>query len=498
LGDFAVGDHAGGVSATKVNWGAYNKGFARQSTTGWASVMSSRMGAAVPIVQGLIYAGTVSLVLAAVALSYGAPLDTAYRTLMLLGASFSFLTLGRYDIMAAWKMGTPGSIGSRVLYSWFAVVGLLLFMAYVAKYSGYFSRVVLVSWAILTPVALALLNLFTRWFARSFVPHALSQRSAVIVFANESAQLLAESLQSSELYRLDGFFDDRGDHRLGPAASSAPRLGSIEALVDYVREHRTDVVFVMLPEGRIDRAAEIRDRLGDTTASVYFVPNFALYDLLDAELSEIEGMPVLKVAETPLFGVDGVFKQIFDTFVSSIALLLLAPLMLIIAVLIKRDSPGPVLFKQTRYGLNGQEFKVLKFRTMRQNDPDDRVVQVSRDDQRITRIGRVLRRTSLDELPQLFNVLRGEMSLVGPRPHAVQHNEYYRRAVKHYMVRHKVKPGITGWAQINGLRGETVELATMEQRVRYDLDYIRRWTPMLDIRILVKTALMVLCDHNAY
>ncbi len=254
----------------------------------------------------------------------------------------------------------------------------------------------------------------------------------------------------------------------------------------------------MLPEQGIGRALEIADELGDTTASVYFVPNFAMYDILGAELSEIKGVPVLKVAETPLFGVDGLYKHVFDFTAAFFGLLVLSPVFLLVALAVRLDSPGPVLYRQKRYGLNGQEFVVYKFRTMRINDPEDRIVQVSRDDPRVTRVGRFLRRTSIDELPQLWNVVRGDMSLVGPRPHAVQHNEYYRKAVKRYMLRHKVKPGLTGWAQVNGLRGPTAELASMEERLRYDLDYIRRWTPWLDIKIIFMTLLMILRDRNAF
>jgi putative colanic acid biosysnthesis UDP-glucose lipid carrier transferase len=209
-------------------------------------------------------------------------------------------------------------------------------------------------------------------------------------------------------------------------------------------------------------------------------------------------VPVLRVAETPLFGVDGLYKHVFDFLAALAGLILLSPLMLLTAAAVRLDSPGPVIYRQRRYGLNGQEFCVYKFRTMRISDPDDRIVQVSREDPRVTRIGRFLRRTSLDELPQLWNVLRGDMSLVGPRPHAVQHNEFYRKAVKHYMLRHKVKPGLTGWAQINGLRGRTDELANMEARVRYDLDYIRRWSPWFDIKIMLKTLSIIVRDNNAY
>ena len=486
----------GGTSL--LRGGMRSKASVRSVGAGRMGARMVRSGITTTMMQGALYAAVPALLLMAIVDAYGYPFEPPYQVMAMLGAVFSFLLLGRYDLLAEWRMARPGSVGTQLLYSWGVIVGLMLFMAYVSRYTGYFSRVIVTAWFVMTPAALALLNFFARWFTRRFVPHALAQRSAVIVFANESAQMLARSLQESELYRLEGYFDDRAGDRDAQNERIGRLLGRVQDLVSYVREHHTEVVFIMLPEQGIGRATELQDLLGDTTASVYFVPNFALYDLIGAELSEVEGVPVLRVSETPLFGIDGLYKHVFDFCASAVGLVLLAPLMLAIAAAVRLDSRGPALYRQRRYGLNGQEFVVYKFRTMHVNDPDDRIVQARRDDARVTRIGRFLRRTSLDELPQLFNVLKGEMSLVGPRPHAVQHNEYYRKAVKHYMVRHKVKPGLTGWAQVNGLRGETGELTLMEQRVRYDLDYIRRWSPLFDIRIILKTLLMILRDRNAY
>lgn len=461
-------------------------------------VRTGKVGVAATAVQGLLYAAVAAGMLYAIVHAYGAPFDAAYRMVALLGAAFTFLMLGRFDLLSSWRMGRPGSIGTQVLYTWAVIVGLLLFIGYVAQYTGYFSRVIVTSWIVITPATLALLNVLARAFTRRFVPDAMAQRSAVIVFATESAQVLARSLRESELYRLEGFFDDRSDERIGTAARISRHLGGIGDLTRYVQDHGIEVVFIMLPEQGISRATQLRDELGDTTASVYFVPNFAMYDLIGAELSEVEGVPVLRVAETPLFGVDGLYKYVFDVTAASIGLLLLSPLLAAIAIAVRWESPGPAIYRQKRYGLNGQEFWVYKFRTMRDDPEPAEVVQAARGDARVTRIGHFLRRTSLDELPQLWNVLRGDMSLVGPRPHAVQHNEFYRRAVKHYMLRHKVKPGMTGWAQVNGLRGGTEELSFMEERVRYDLDYIRRWSPMMDIRIILMTLVTIIRDRNAY
>jgi putative colanic acid biosynthesis UDP-glucose lipid carrier transferase len=240
------------------------------------------------------------------------------------------------------------------------------------------------------------------------------------------------------------------------------------------------------------------DDLRDTTASIYYVPDIFVFDLIQARSGEIHGIPVVAMCETPFYGYRGVTKRLTDIGLSVVILLLFLPLLLLIAVLVKISSPGPVIFKQRRYGLDGREIAVYKFRTMSVTEDGDEIRQASKADSRITRIGGILRRTSMDELPQLINVLQGRMSLVGPRPHAVAHNEEYRKLIKGYMVRHKVLPGITGLAQVNGCRGETSQLEEMEARVNYDLDYLRHWTPMLDIKIILLTAVRIFRDDKAY
>jgi len=220
--------------------------------------------------------------------------------------------------------------------------------------------------------------------------------------------------------------------------------------------------------------------------------------LIQARSGEIHGIPVVAMCETPFYGYRGVTKRLTDIGLSVTILLLFLPLLMLIALLVKLTSPGPVIFKQRRYGLDGREIAVYKFRTMTVTEDGGEIRQASKSDSRITRIGGILRRTSMDELPQLINVLQGRMSLVGPRPHAVAHNEEYRKLIKGYMMRHKVLPGITGLAQVNGCRGETSQLEEMEARVNYDLDYLRRWTPLLDIKIILLTAVKVFRDDKAY
>ena len=228
------------------------------------------------------------------------------------------------------------------------------------------------------------------------------------------------------------------------------------------------------------------------------MPNLFAFDLVQPHCLEIHGIPALALCDTPIRGMPGLRKRAIDLIFGTLMLALTAPLMIGIAIALKLSSPGPVLFRQRRYGLNGDEIYIYKFRSMRVCEDNDEVVQATRDDQRVTRVGRFLRRTSMDELPQIFNVLEGKMSIVGPRPHAVAHNEQYRRLISGYMIRHKVRPGITGWAQVNGLRGETDTVEKMRARIEYDIEYLSNWSLWLDVKIMLRTALIILRDEHAY
>jgi putative colanic acid biosynthesis UDP-glucose lipid carrier transferase len=235
-----------------------------------------------------------------------------------------------------------------------------------------------------------------------------------------------------------------------------------------------------------------------TTASVFFVPDVFGISIIQGRLQDMNGVPVVGICETPFTGTNELVKRISDLVLASLILVLISPLLLVLAIGVKLSSPGPVIFRQRRNGLDGNEIVVWKFRTMTTQDDGAVIRQATKDDPRITRFGAFLRRTSLDELPQFFNVLQGHMSIVGPRPHAVAHNDEYRRLIRAYMVRHKVKPGITGWAQVNGQRGETDTLEKMAARVEYDLEYLRNWSLLLDLQIIVRTIKLVFFDRHAY
>jgi putative colanic acid biosynthesis UDP-glucose lipid carrier transferase len=294
-----------------------------------------------------------------------------------------------------------------------------------------------------------------------------------------------------------GYFDDRAQARLGTLDSSEI-LGSVNDAPEFVRRNGIDCVYIALPIAAQPRIVNLINALRDSTASVYFVPHLFVFDLIQARIDAVSGIPVMAVCETPMFGVNAVVKRVFDLVMSILILLLIWPLMLAIVIAVKVTSPGPAIFKQRRYGLGGDEIMVYKFRTMTVREDGDRIVQAQKDDKRLTSIGAFLRRTSLDELPQFLNVVAGSMSIVGPRPHAVAHNEQYRKLIDGYMIRHKVKPGITGWAQVNGFRGETETVDKMRKRVEHDLDYLRNWSVSLDLWIMVKTFITVWKDRNAY
>ncbi len=386
-----------------------------------------------------------------------------------------------------------------VIFRWLLLLGVMLAIGYATKSLDGYPRRIFLTWAVVTPIALVIATLLMHELMRRFLMNAFDARSAIIAGYNNSSLELARRLQSNPGMRLDvaGFFDDRSTDRLGMEPGSK-LVGSLTELGEYVKQNRTDVIFIALPIRHVKRVMNLLDDLRDTTASIYYVPDIFVFDLIQARSGEIHGIPVVAMCETPFYGYRGVVKRLTDTFLSVIILLLLLPVLVVIALLVKFTSPGPIIFKQRRYGLDGREIAVYKFRTMRVTEDGATIRQASKTDSRITPVGSILRRSSLDELPQLINVLQGRMSLVGPRPHAVAHNEEYRKLIKGYMVRHKVLPGITGLAQVNGCRGETAQLEQMEARVNYDLDYLRHWTPMLDIKIILLTVVKIFRDDKAY
>jgi putative colanic acid biosynthesis UDP-glucose lipid carrier transferase len=357
----------------------------------------------------------------------------------------------------------------------------------------------LFAWAVAAPVAILLTRLTIDTFVARMVQARTPTRRVVIAGVNENARLLARKIEENRGLglALDGHFDDRSRERLGENPEEQ-LLGRLVELPGYVRANRIDVIYIALPMRNIQRVTELLDELHDTTASIYYVPDVFVFDLIQCRTDEIDGMPVVALCESPFHGRRGVVKRTSDFIIALLILILISPILLLIAIAIKFTTPGSVLFKQRRYGLDGHEITVYKFRTMYVSEDSDSVRQATRDDDRVTPIGAFLRRLSLDELPQFINVLQGRMSVVGPRPHAVAHNEEYRRLIKGYMVRHKVTPGITGLAQVRGHRGETATLEEMRERVESDLEYLRNWSLELDIQIIFRTIGVMFKDKKAY
>jgi putative colanic acid biosynthesis UDP-glucose lipid carrier transferase len=430
---------------------------------------------------------------------HGIPFDRDFVLLSVLVVILAPIVLQQPPVTSMQIVARQWPAAANLLLRWLVLLGILLAIGYVTKLSEEFSRRVILTWAVVTPflliVAVAAINGAMRRIM--FAPS--NARRAVFAGYNEVSLALAERLRSNPevCISVAGFFDDRSPERLG-LEQAQELLGGLTELPGYVNAHGVEVIFVSLPMRQVQRVLDLLDHLRDTTASIYYVPDVFVFDLIQSRTGEILGMPVVAMCETPFFGYRGVVKRLMDFGIASIALLLLAPVLLLVAALVKATSRGPVIFRQRRYGLDGREIYVYKFRTMTVTEDGERVRQATRDDDRITPVGRVLRRLSIDELPQLFNVVEGTMSLVGPRPHAVAHNEEYRKLIKGYMIRHKVLPGMTGLAQVSGCRGETRTLGEMQARIEYDLDYLRHWSPMLDLKIIAQTAWLLFNDRKAY
>ena len=393
-----------------------------------------------------------------------------------------------------------------VLMTWAYAVPLLLGVGLVTQYNARFSYASKLIWIVTTPAAIATARIVLRKIQQRLRARGFNSRRYAVCGVNELGIQLARNIKSSPEMglRLKGFFDDRPEARTtvfpvaGVSDPGYKRIGDLDELVQRARRGAIDIVYITFPMRAEERIRDLLVRLADTTASVYIVPDFFVFELLHARWTNINGLPAVSVFENPLYGVDGLAKRSVDLLLGFFALALVAVPMLVIGAMIKLSSPGPVFFRQRRYGLDGREIQVWKFRTMTCCDNGAVVTQATRDDERVTRVGRFLRRTSLDELPQLWNVLEGSMSLVGPRPHASAHNEQFRELIDGYMLRHKVKPGITGLAQVNGHRGETETLDKMLQRVACDHQYIREWSFWMDVKILAKTLRVVFSQRNAY
>jgi len=430
-------------------------------------------------------------------LAYDENFTGYYLVLMIITFFISSYIYEQTNIYRTWRNGKLLAYIRDTLVGWGIIIAILIFLGYATKLSYQYSEEVILTWFIVTPIALVTSHLVVRTIANNLRKGG-EVRSVVIVGANETGMKLAERILEYPylLMEVRGFFDDRDESRSPMGATSL--LGGVSDVANYVRKNSIQMIFISLPMSAQPRIRALLDDLHDTTASIYFLPDVYIFDLMQARFDNVGGVPVVAICDSPFSGVDSVVKSASDFVLALIILLLLSPLMIGIALAVKLTSPGPAIFRQRRYGLNGEEIIVYKFRSMKVSEDGSRIEQAQKNDPRITKIGAFLRRTSLDELPQFINVLQGRMSIVGPRPHAVAHNELYRKLIKGYMLRHKVKPGITGWAQVNGFRGETEVLEKMQGRIEYDLNYLQNWSIWLDLWIIMRTVWVVLRRDNAY
>lgn len=418
--------------------------------------------------------------------------------MMAMFACLSFLFFSEvFSLYRSWRIGRMQHFVLATFWSWSASFVSMILLTFLLKESESFSRVVFTLWFLSAGFALLIwrfgFNLYLRYMRRQ--GHNL--RTVAIIGANECGKSLLSEIVNNPEHGLQfvGFYDDcdAAGREIGH-----PTLGDVEEAVFAAKRSEIDIFYVALPLDDKDQINKILVKFGNTTADVHLVPDVLVFNLMYARSTQVGNIPTLSVFESPLIGSQALTKRIIDVVFSSVILFVVAVPMLLIAIAVKTTSRGPAIFKQLRYGLDGREIEVWKFRSMTTMDNGNVVKQATKGDARITPLGAFMRRTSIDELPQFFNVLKGDMSIVGPRPHAVAHNEEYREKISYYMLRHKVKPGITGWAQINGYRGETDTLGKMEKRVDYDLEYIRNWSAWTDVKIIFLTVFKGFVDKNAY
>ncbi|NKB37188.1 MAG: undecaprenyl-phosphate glucose phosphotransferase [Gammaproteobacteria bacterium] len=404
-------------------------------------------------------------------------------------------------LYASWRLGSLTNENKQVIITWAAVVFVLLVLAYITKTSSIYSRRVLLTWMISTPLLLTLFRFAFRNAIRALRRKNRNSRSVAVVGAGSQALQLVEQIDQQPWsgLQVEGFYDDELSIGHRPHEAYDLRvLGNDQQLIEKARNKEVDIIFIALPIIKEDKIKELVDGLSNSTVITYVVPDLFMSTLLNTRWGYMGNLPILSIHDRPFTGIDGWLKRLEDLVLGTLILTLITLPMLMIALAIKLTSKGPVIFQQQRYGISGEPISILKFRTMTVCENSEVIIQAKKDDDRVTWLGKRLRRYSLDELPQFINVIQGSMSIVGPRPHAVAHNELYRKEISGYMLRHSIKPGITGWAQINGWRGETDTLHKMEKRIEHDLWYIKNWSLPLDLRIIVLTIFYGFTSDQAY
>ncbi|MCD9029531.1 undecaprenyl-phosphate glucose phosphotransferase [Luteimonas sp. BDR2-5] len=424
------------------------------------------------------------------------PLD--YLRNIVRASLFALLVLNGSTLYRSWRGRGLVRESTKLLALWALVFTVAILYTVALSAGDHFSRVWWGSWFALTVAGTIATRVVVRRFSDHLRARGIDQRSAVIVGGGREAKLLATRFAEQPWIGIEvkGWFAPPHSRQ---RMQDIPLLGTADTLADYVDKHHIDQIWIALPMSAGDEIQELLRRLRHSTADIKFVPDLFGMQLLNHSVEQVAGVPIINLRSSPLQDAASVLKAVEDKVLGGLILLLIAPVMLAVAIGVKLSSPGPVFFKQRRHGLNGRVIDVLKFRSMRVHaEETGTVTQATKGDPRVTRFGSFLRRTSLDELPQFLNVIKGDMSIVGPRPHAIAHNHQYMEQVADYMQRHRVKPGITGWAQVNGLRGETDTLDKMARRVEHDLYYLQNWSLAFDLKIIVMTVFKGFVGRNAY
>jgi putative colanic acid biosysnthesis UDP-glucose lipid carrier transferase len=414
-------------------------------------------------------------------------------------SALAFLLFPQLELYGSWRGRSMPDLFLRVAGAWGVVLLIGLFFSFLIHHVGNVSRLWMFYWYASGVAVLVLIRIGLYYGLRYLRAKGLNNKRVLIVGFGSTGREMHHRAQQQDWtgYDVKAVYADEKDV-LDPVEPSIDRINSLPEIHDYVVANHIHEIWITLPLMDSPKLQELQYLLRNTLVDIRWVPDILGMQMLSHKMVNFLGLPVVDLNQPISSGLNGIIKDLFDRAFAVVALILLLPLFIVLAILIKKSSPGPVFFKQPRLGLNGREFDVYKFRTMKVHQEHHQITQATKDDPRLTPIGGFLRRTSLDELPQFINVLLGDMSVVGPRPHALQHNEMYKDLLEMYMLRHRVKPGITGWAQIHGYRGETDTVDKMAMRVEFDLHYIQNWSLWMDVRIIIWTAFKGWTGKNAY
>ncbi len=424
-----------------------------------------------------------------------------YMSALCIGALLTTIVFSFFHIYKSVRGQAIWQYIVRLVQAILVVLLMLAGLAFLTKTGETFSRSWFLLWSILSVILLVLFRCSLLFILRLMRTRGMNERSVIIIGAGKLSAKLAETVHQALWtgFHIEKIFDHSSmscpKNMLGIAVEPLPQdLGL------YLEQTKPiDEIWLALPLGAEECVKDLLYQLRHHTIAIRFVLDVFGLDLRNHSFTDLAGFPAVNLSASPMIGMNKIIKALEDKLLALLIIIIVTPLLLLIAMAVKLTSKGPVLFKQRRHGWDGRIINIYKFRTMYEHKDEPGVVtQASENDTRITPLGRFLRKTSLDELPQFYNVLQGKMSIVGPRPHAIEHNEFYKDSIKAYMQRHKVKPGITGWAQVNGWRGKTEIITKMEKRVEYDLYYIENWSLWLDIKIIFLTVIHGFVNKNAY